>query len=83
MFSEKTSVLRARSGSPEKKSVSPRCYNVSHTRVGGVVTTDIFEVLQQVSYSFPFAVRQHGLVEAIAVPTWFGTMVLEMGALEK
>jgi hypothetical protein len=25
MFSEKTSVLRARSGSPEKKSVSPRC----------------------------------------------------------
>lgn len=26
MFSEKTSVLRARRGSPAKKSVSPRCW---------------------------------------------------------
>lgn len=30
MFSEKTKVLRARRGSPEKKSVSPRYHKVSN-----------------------------------------------------
>lgn len=66
-MSEKTRVLRARRGSPEKKSVSPRCETVS-----GDVTKelgdlpDVFQILQQIGDSFPLAVSQGRFVEAIA-----------------
>lgn len=40
ILSEKTSVLRARRGSPEKKSVSPRCKSVSGALVSACISID-------------------------------------------
>ena len=77
ILSEKTRVLRARRGSPEKKSVSPRCEHVSNgpgrlgrqTR-GGV--TDILEILEQIGDGLPLAISEDGLVQAIAGFSWTG-----------
>lgn len=59
-------MLRARKGSPEKKSVSPRYGHqcVSQTDVFGASgsITNIFEVLEEVRNSLSFVVREDRLV---------------------
>jgi hypothetical protein len=69
MFSEKTKVLKARRGSPEKKSVSPRWHRVSIISVEGLVGMYVFEVLEQVGHSLPLTVGEDGFVKAIAGPS--------------
>ncbi len=67
-------MLSALSGSPEKKSVSPRCASVSREPeaegVGRVHDTDMFEILQEIGYSLALAVGEDGLVEAVAGFAW-------------
>lgn len=82
MFSEKTKVLRARRGSPEKKSVSPRCVGQYWSGWRGAFT-DVFEVLQEVCDGFPLAVGEDWLVEAIAVPPWIKVSVIRAIASDK
>lgn len=67
MFSENTRVLRARRGSPEKKSVSPRY--PSQTQPKHHQPTYIFQVLQKIGNSFALAVGENRFVEAIAGST--------------
>ena len=70
-MSEKTRVLRARRGSPEKKSVSPRYGWVSNPhRCKGELTTDILEVLKKIGYGLALTVGKDGFVQAIAGFAW-------------
>lgn len=70
-------MLRARRGSPEKKSVSPRCdMSIFGAISEGQRKTDIFEVLQEVGDCLPLAVSEDGLVQAIA---GFGCMEVRRG----
>lgn len=58
-------MLRARRGSPEKKSVSPRYELVSRCRLRNLcesVFTHIFEVLEEIGHGFALAVSEDGLV---------------------
>lgn len=64
MLSEKTRVLRARRGSPEKKSVSPR-YGLSAKEacdVGEGMKTHVFEVLKEIGNGLPLAIGEDRLV---------------------
>jgi hypothetical protein len=76
ILSENTRVLRARSGSPEKKSVSALWSYVSivsklqsHDQAPGMAT-DIFEVLEEVGDSLSFAIGEDVLVQAVAGPRY-------------
>ena len=66
MLSEYTSVLKARRGSPEKKSVSARC---RRSECGGACSgwwwRYVFEEAQQVGDGFALAVGQHGVIDAV------------------
>jgi hypothetical protein len=71
-LSEYTRVLRARRGSPEKKSVSERytkmsvaSWNIPERRTIGVLT-NILEVLQQVGDSFSLTVLQDLFIETVS-----------------
>jgi hypothetical protein len=68
MLSEYTRVLNARRGSPEKKSVSARyVWSVSEGAVVRVLwDVYILEEAQQVGDSFPFAIRQHRIIDAVS-----------------
>lgn len=71
IFSENTSVLRARSGSPEKKSVSPRWLSSSQLpRAVEVISielhTHMLEILEQIRDGLPLAFGQNGFVKSIA-----------------
>jgi hypothetical protein len=65
MFSENTRVLKARKGSPEKKSVSPRWYQSVMIPVDDKWPY-VFEVLEKVGYSLSFAIGKDRFVQAIA-----------------
>lgn len=72
-------MLRARRGSPEKKSVSPRWELSTFWRdeqAAGQRKTYIFEVLQEIGDCLPLAVSEDGLVQAIA---GFGCMDIRQG----
>ena len=71
MFSENTRVLRARRGSPEKKSVSPRCAKKKKSQLQvaewrQLRCTYVFEILEEVGNRLPFAVGEDIFVQAIA-----------------
>lgn len=70
ILSEKTKVLRARNGSPEKKSVSPRCSFISHRLFSGPCRwlAYILKVLEQICNSLTLAVGQNRFVKSTA---WF------------
>ena len=63
-------MLRARRGSPEKKSVSARYREVSvgqHlSRRGGAGNADVFKVLEEVGDSLALVLGEHILVQGIA-----------------
>src|SRR6516162_3928218 len=71
ILSENTRVLKARRGSPEKKSVSPRYSDISNILAGGPVGgANVFQILEEISNSFPLVVGKDGLVEAVAGFPW-------------
>lgn len=49
-------MLKARRGSPEKKSVSPRCDRMRQMPQAAGGETYIFEILQEVGNSFTLAI---------------------------
>jgi hypothetical protein len=68
MLSEYTSVLNARRGSPEKKSVSARWEDVLAGAVrcaDGWVTMYIFQEAQEIGDGFSLAVCQHRVINAV------------------
>lgn len=61
-------MLKARRGSPEKKSVSPR-YIPSVLKLEGRCAdggTNVFEVLQKIGDGITLAIGEYGLVKTIA-----------------
>lgn len=61
-------MLRARRGSPEKKSVSPR-YGLSAKEACGFgegINTHVFEILKEIGNGLPLAIGEDRLVQAIA-----------------
>jgi hypothetical protein len=83
MLSEYTRVLNARRGSPEKKSVSARyawsvCAGAVVLRWGVVY---ILEEAQQVGNSFPFAVGQHRIIDAVSRASY--TAVCQSGYVSR
>lgn len=67
MLSEYTRVLNARRGSPEKKSVSARWSGSIQDRGSSAATggTDVLQEAKQVGNSFPLAVCQDGIIDAV------------------
>jgi hypothetical protein len=61
-LSENTRVLKARNGSPEKKSVSPRCISSANAYQALGSIPYILEELKEVCNGFSFALGQNGFV---------------------
>lgn len=71
MLSEYTSVLRARRGSPLKKSVSARCIeSVDVCLCLGGELQYVLEEAQQVGDGFALAVGQDGVIDAVLGAAW-------------